>query len=50
MNHPNTEQEVSDRMCYDCVPEAFLPADEALIREAAKNARKPFPVLEPEQD
>ena len=50
MNHPNTEQEVSDRMCNDCIPEAFLPADEALIREAAKNARKPFAVLEAEQN
>ena len=50
MNHPDTEQEVSDTMCNDCIPEAFLPADEALIREAAKYARKPFAVLEAEQN
>ena len=48
MNYPDTEQEIGDRVRGYRVPEAFLPADEALVREAAEDAREPLHVLESE--
>ncbi len=48
MYNPETEEEIRDGVRDDCVAEAFLPADEALIREAAKNSCEPLVVFEAE--